>query len=84
MLRKNVCQLKIYSNLSKAMGHSLHVEITWVIGRSFRRLASMAKERGVWPRKEVQVMHGFTAAKSGLCTVCPIIGAKAAVRPLGV
>jgi hypothetical protein len=28
------------------MGHSLHVEITWVIGRSFRRLASMGKEKG--------------------------------------
>jgi hypothetical protein len=32
----------------------------------------------------VQVMQGFTEVKSSVCTICPIIDAKAVVRPLGV
>jgi len=46
MLWKNVCRIKISSNLSTATCHFLHIEITWVAGKSFRRLACIGKERG--------------------------------------
>jgi len=30
------------------MGHFLHIEITWVAGKSFRRLVCIGKERSVF------------------------------------